>query len=131
MRRIATLALAGLALAACEGPDIWDKPGATQADFQRDAYECERDARMSAMSFGGGIAGAIEAKNFYRRCMVAHGYTLRQNSSATASPTYTPPPPDPERAIVTCLIPGQPPAALTVRSCRGNGGKVVGDKRYE
>lgn len=56
---------------------IWDKPGGTRADFNRDSYTCEKDARQSGY-YGGGIAGALAMRNFYDRCMVVQGYTLRQ-----------------------------------------------------
>lgn len=75
MNRMALLVLAASLLGGC-ADDVYYKEGATQADFQRDSYECERDARMSAASFGGGIAGAMEARNFYRRCMGVRGYRL-------------------------------------------------------
>ncbi|MFO1160936.1 MAG: hypothetical protein U1E60_19000 [Reyranellaceae bacterium] len=77
-RRPAAVAVAaGLLVAACAGPDVWERAGATQSDFQKDSYECERDARMSAASFGAGIAASLNARDFYRRCLTAHGYTLR------------------------------------------------------
>ena len=65
-------------LCGCYAPMIWDKPGATQAEYNLDAYNCERDARASVLSFGGGLAGANDAREFFKRCMIAHGYTLRQ-----------------------------------------------------
>lgn len=61
---------------------VWVKPGATQSDFNRDSYECERDARMSAGSFGGGIGGAIEARGFMERCMGVRGYTKTKKEGA-------------------------------------------------
>ena len=56
---------------------IWDKQGATQADFNKDSYECERDARQSGY-FGSGLAGSLAMKEFYERCMVARGWTARE-----------------------------------------------------
>ncbi len=53
---------------------VWIKSGATQQDFARDSYECERDMRQSRY-FGGGIAGALNAQAFQERCMVARGWT--------------------------------------------------------
>lgn len=53
---------------------VWNKPGATQQDFQRDSYQCERDARQSGY-FGGGLAGAINFREFQQRCMMAAGWT--------------------------------------------------------
>jgi len=53
----------------CAERTLWDRPGATEADYRRDVYECERDARMATASFGSGLFAMIEAQNFMRRCM--------------------------------------------------------------
>jgi hypothetical protein len=43
MRRVAIAAL--LLAAACGQRGVtWEKPGATQADIDRDNYECQKDA---------------------------------------------------------------------------------------
>jgi hypothetical protein len=52
---------------------MWVKPGATDADFRSDSYECARDARQSGY-FGTGFAGAINMSAFAKRCMHARGY---------------------------------------------------------
>lgn len=52
---------------------MWVKPGATDADFRRDHYECERDARQSGY-FGTGLVGAMNMAEFAKRCMRARGY---------------------------------------------------------
>ncbi len=75
MQRNLVLALLLLGLSGC-APTIWDKPGVTQAEFNTDTYECEKDARQSGY-FGGGLAGALRMKKFYGKCMVARGYTAR------------------------------------------------------
>lgn len=54
----------------------WYKAGSTAADYQKDSYDCERDTRAGAVSFGGGLVGSVGAQNFYDRCMQAHGYYL-------------------------------------------------------
>lgn len=61
----------------CAQPMVWNKYGATQADFQQDSYACEKDARQSGY-FGTGIAGAINMRNFFKHCMVAHGWALQR-----------------------------------------------------
>jgi hypothetical protein len=66
-----------IALSGCATPMIWDKDGATQADYNKDSYQCEKDARQSGY-YGGGLAGAIAMRDFFQRCMVAAGYTLRR-----------------------------------------------------
>ena len=77
----------GVVTVGC-APMAWDRPGATQADFDRDSYACERDARQSGY-YGGGLTGAINMQGFFGRCMNAQGYVLR--SSATNSPTSAEP----------------------------------------
>ena len=76
-KRALSLSLAASCLlGACATPKIWDKPGSTQAEFNKDSYECERDARQSG-GFGGGIAGSLNMRDFFGRCMVARGWTAR------------------------------------------------------
>ena len=75
MQRKCVAALILLGLSGC-AQTIWDKPGATQADFNRDSYACEKDTRQSGY-FGGGLGGALRMKEFYGKCMVAHGWTAR------------------------------------------------------
>ena len=71
-----------LAIAASCGPRmLWMKPGATEADFRRDSYECERDARQSGY-FGTGFVGQMNMEQFAGRCMRAKGYELVPASSA-------------------------------------------------
>jgi len=57
---------------------IWDKSGATQDDYNRDSYECEKDARQSGY-YGGELVGKMNMRDFFKRCMVSRGYTLREN----------------------------------------------------
>jgi hypothetical protein len=74
-------------LAGC-GPTIWVKTGATQQDFDRESYGCEKDARQSGY-FGGGLVGQINLQEFINRCMVAHGWSVQQQTPTTASPSST------------------------------------------
>jgi len=76
IKRGLAIALSATVLAGCAGPMVWDKSGATQSDYSQDSYQCEKDARQSGY-FGGGIAGAINLRDFFKRCMAAHGWTLR------------------------------------------------------
>ncbi|MDR5751092.1 MULTISPECIES: hypothetical protein [unclassified Caballeronia] len=70
-------AAACAALAGCASPMVWNKYGATTADYQVDSYACEKDARQSGY-FGGGISGAINMRDFFKHCMVAHGWALQK-----------------------------------------------------
>ena len=73
-----------LALCGC-AKTFWVKPGATQQDFARDSYECERDARQSGY-FGTGIAGAINMQAFQERCMVARGWSKQTEQRQAERP---------------------------------------------
>ena len=66
------LMLATLATAGC-AKTIWTQPGITEQSYHTDTYECERDVRQSGY-YGGGIAGALNMRDFYERCMRARGY---------------------------------------------------------
>jgi hypothetical protein len=65
--------IAALGLGGC-AEYAWTKPGLTQADFNRDSYNCEKDMRQSGY-FGGGLVGALNAQAFEERCMTAQGYS--------------------------------------------------------
>lgn len=61
-----------LVLSGC-APTVWGKPGLTQQQWMTERYQCEKDARQSQY-FGGGLAGAINMRNFFNQCLEAHGY---------------------------------------------------------
>ena len=50
------------------------KNGASYADYQRDSYDCERDTRMAAGSFGTGPIARANAQDFLLRCMTVKGW---------------------------------------------------------
>lgn len=75
--RILTLAAVALALSACAS-GRFVKPGATAQDWNQDSYECERDARGVAYSFGGGFVAVAEARRFAIKCMAARGWSYVQ-----------------------------------------------------
>lgn len=58
-----------VAVSGCAAPLTWDKYGATEADFNKDRYECEKDARQS-----GYFSSGREQLEFGKRCMVARGW---------------------------------------------------------
>ena len=70
---VAVLLLLGLSGCA---QTVWIKPGAAQADLNRDSYACEKDTRQSG-PFGPGLIGIMGRKDFYGKCMVAHGWIAR------------------------------------------------------
>jgi hypothetical protein len=78
-----------LALGAC-APITWDKPGATQAQFNQDNAKCRLVARgmnsgdfyaegkpafVAGAAIGNAIGTAINTAATYRDCMMATGYT--------------------------------------------------------
>lgn len=65
MKRLLPVAL--VLLASCT--IVRTKEGATQADYNRDTYECERDVRQSKSE------DPNDARAFYERCLQARGYS--------------------------------------------------------
>jgi hypothetical protein len=71
---LARLGLLGcVGLAAC-APASWDKPGATQADYDRDIRECQRLAQQGALY---SFAKPVTAHKSFKQCMTARGYVHR------------------------------------------------------
>lgn len=73
MRYGPQLALLCLLFADCAQQYKWKHGSYDQAQFQRDAYECDREERQSGY-FGTGLIGEMNAAKFAERCMVARGY---------------------------------------------------------
>lgn len=46
----------------------WDKPGSTEESFQRDMYECEKDAAP--------VQNRIDRAHMVERCMKVKGWQL-------------------------------------------------------
>lgn len=64
----AAMVAVGLMLAGCVSGG-WQKPGGTARDFQRDAYDCERDIRQSVHP------GGLDVRaGYFERCLMAHGW---------------------------------------------------------
>lgn len=78
MKRLALVIAAALSLAACGGkPAGWLPPdGVTRQAFERDAYECRRDALMGGDTIRATRDIAVKSEDWtlYRDCMRAHGY---------------------------------------------------------
>jgi hypothetical protein len=55
---------------------------------------CERDLRQSGY-YGGGIAGQLNMRDFYNRCMEANGWTARTENQSAA-------PGQPKSALNAC-----------------------------
>jgi hypothetical protein len=127
MRTTAFLALLVLAGCAGQGEMIWHKEGAPPADTNTALYECERDTRMSAASFSGGIQGAGEAQAFMGRCMNARGYY--PVSASTLGPrravTYSRGVAYDADARVMCQV-GAGPVPMLAGACVNGGGTIIG-----
>src|SRR4051812_30604378 len=78
-----------LLLGGCGPQLMWTKPGFNSVDWQRDNYECERDTRMSRLSFGDDVLG-FNQREFFSRCLQAKGYALVRQQAP--SEPYTPAP---------------------------------------
>jgi hypothetical protein len=72
MRRSLVVVLVAFSLTGC-ARYVWTKAAFTEQEFNRDSYECEKDARQSGY-FGTGLAGALNMREFNDRCMVARGW---------------------------------------------------------
>lgn len=75
MKRITILLC--LSLGACS--TTWYKDGATQADFDRESYACERDGYAAGGSYIYGNRYSMSAmptmnQRIYDACMRAHGW---------------------------------------------------------
>jgi hypothetical protein len=67
---------------------VWDKPGATAADFERDKLECEYEANKATASLGSsgrglgnaigdGIDQGLRNAELATQCMRVRGYSQR------------------------------------------------------
>lgn len=64
--------IVGLGAAGCSSSSVWEKPGVSQQDFATDSYACEKDGAQNDYYGHGGL---FNAKEFEKRCMIAHGWT--------------------------------------------------------
>lgn len=127
-----------LALGARQEPLAWYKGGASESDYQKASYECERDTRMAAASFGGGIVGAANADSFAIRCMNTKGfYRVPVSQAAPVRPVMTttgPPPPMRDASgatysggeMVLCKFPDNEPVKFSARTCSQGHGTILG-----
>ena len=65
---------ASFLVAACDFAFSLYKTGATQADFDRDSYECNHYTRASTVNFFNDFFPASEAQNYFEQCMMSHGW---------------------------------------------------------
>lgn len=101
-RMFAITGVMALSVAGCGDDGVWTKQGATYADYRTASYECERDTRMSAVSFGTSILAQHYAQEFFAKCMNTRGFYLQKASNTRA-------PADPKK--VECLAQARDQAA--------------------
>ena len=75
-----------LMLEGCASQMWWYKPGFNQAQFQKDDYDCQRDATFQTgfVYRGIGSFGPETDRSLYTKCMQALGYTLGPPPNQTA-----------------------------------------------
>jgi hypothetical protein len=83
MKRLASM-LTVLAVAGCAAPMAWNKPGATQADFNTDKYQCMRSSQQQSSSayvnayYGSASSGQTTNIPLFDACMNARGWSLER-----------------------------------------------------
>ena len=76
--RPSTLLVVILSLLAGCGPRYHWVKNVSEQERLRDHYECERDMRAGAASFGTGFDRQANANDFMGRCFQAKGYVLQE-----------------------------------------------------
>jgi uncharacterized protein YceK len=79
MKKILFALIVAALLSGC-ARTMWIKADATQEEFLRDRYECERDMRQTfrteGLDLGDSMTAAFNGQYFFRSCMESKGYTL-------------------------------------------------------
>lgn len=128
---IGLLAASFVTACASQQPDLyWGKEGASSAERDAASYECERDTRAAAVSFG---RNAYDAREFYVKCMNVKGFHLTQfPSSSTSDYVKATPMADTtgrhygSEDIIVCSFDGGVTAKVKARVCSQGGGTITG-----
>lgn len=85
--RVCAFVLTASLLSGCAAPKpvIWNRPGATQAEFNQDAARCDYETSAATQGtdysfrtiFGQELDRAIRKKDLIGKCMVARGWTAQ------------------------------------------------------
>jgi hypothetical protein len=122
----------GLATMPACTPTNWDKPNATQADFNRDSAQCRLLARgmnlgdfyaqgsasfVAGAALGNAIGTATNQAATYRDCMLAVGYTPQASGAASYGSESSP---DAYScgSQHPCPVPASSPTAEPTEECR-------------
>ena len=117
MRKAISIGLLAIGVLTGCSDQVWVKAGMTQAEYQKDSYECGQSAGMSTSSYGSSLDAAQQAKTAKSRCMTARGYTLQKADSV-----------DPALKLVNCKFKEvEEVQRLSAQSCTNSGGTVVDD----
>jgi uncharacterized lipoprotein YajG len=85
MKTVIALLVGMALLAGCatQAKITWNKPGATQEEFNRDVYECTQETRVSGTAAGSLVFVAAanartqkQANELFKLCMKARGYEI-------------------------------------------------------
>ena len=91
-KQIVVLGVSLFILAGCATPPLWNKPGASEQDFNADKYQCMQGSQQQTSSVyigpygGSGSSGQTTNTPLFTACMQAKGWSLqRQNAEAQAA----------------------------------------------
>ena len=117
MRKAISIGLSVIGVLTGCSDQVWVKAGMTQAEYQKDSYECGQSAGVNTGSYGSSLDAAQQAKNALSRCMIARGYMLQKADSV-----------DPALKLVNCKFKEVDQVQrLSAQSCTNSGGTVVDD----
>ena len=94
----------------------WGKPGATGAEFQKDATECQHDGSMRPVTYTGRAGRAAEMRGYFNDCMNGRGWSLEKTIGIDVTRYVT----------VDCKLPGvEEVKKLTYGDCNNQFGKIL------
>ena len=67
--------LAVVSLGACAKEVVWNKPGVTAAQLEKDKESCTQEVPRAGAAGGGGAPTTYRVRQLQPRCMEALGYT--------------------------------------------------------
>ncbi len=83
----ACIAIAAVIASGCAAEKVWDKPGATPYDYNRDGYDCGKVARQAGYR-SGDPKDPNSTQDFFGRCMAAHGWVLVDKRKSFSSGSH-------------------------------------------
>ena len=117
MRKAISIGLLAIGVLTGCSDQVWVKAGMTQAEYQKDSYECGQSAGLNVGSSGSSLDAAQQAKGAISRCMTARGYTPQKADSV-----------DPALKLVNCKFQAvEEVQRMSAQSCTNGGGTVVDD----